>query len=242
MLTILIIAVLSYVVFVASYVLWIHMDKRRESGNDKYPPSSSGRPSPNNDIIGKSKFILPVKKIPETSPAKVETSPATSLESEKEAEKSNNFVSSKPEGNVPEHEKVTEETDNNPPLPIEEKLEFEGEGDEEESEEVEGLHGAFIASGLTFEDMGHAVTVVIHRPEATPEECLQAGKTLSRLENTELFEKLASSEPGRRDIISELMDFHLKDYLAGVTDRKSRQPKEVPDGFDINDLVQQINN
>ena len=30
MLTILIIAVLSYVVFVASYVLWIHMDKRRE--------------------------------------------------------------------------------------------------------------------------------------------------------------------------------------------------------------------
>ncbi len=82
--------------------------------------------------------------------------------------------------------------------------------------------------------------MVVHYQEATPEECLQAGKTLSRLENTELFEKLASSAPEHRDIITELMDFHMKDYLAGISGKRNRKPKEVPEGFDINDLVLQI--
>lgn len=240
MLTVFIIAVLLYVVFVASYVLWVHPDKR----GDKHQSTSHIPPQTENDIIGKSMFKLPLSAIPKPSSAKPEPLAATSKESEKEAGKSDNFVSSKPEGSVPDQEQDPEEPDNNPPLPIDVKLEYEEQEnedpDEEESEEVKGLRGASFASGLTFEDMGQAVTVVVHHGEATPEECLQAGKTLSHLENTELFEKLASSAPERRDIITELMDFHMKDYLAGIKVKKNRNPKEVPDGFDINDLVQQI--
>lgn len=246
MLTAFIIAVLLYVVFVASYVLWSQMDNRQRNRKDnRRQPSSTPMPPSENDIIGKSMFRLPTQGIAKPSPAKVEPLDAKPEGNEKEAENSNNFVSSKPEGSVPEHEAEPEETGDNPPLPIDIPLEYEKEEseeqDEEESEEeVEGLRGASIASGMTFEDMGQAVTVVVHYQEVTPEECLQAGKTLSRLENTELFEKLASSAPENRDIITELMDFHMKDYLAGIEVKKNRKPKDVPDGFDINDLVQQI--
>ncbi len=242
MLTIFIIAVLFYVVFVASYVLWLHSDKKWRSGTDNRQPTTSEQPS-SNDIIGKSMFKLPVQSISEPSPAKAEPLDAKPEGNEKEAENSNNFVASKPEGSVPEDNEKQEETEDNSPLPIDVPLEYEkeeSEDQEEESEEVEGLRGASIASGMTFEDMGQAVTVVVHYQEATPEECLQAGKTLSQLENTEFFEKLASSAPEHRDIITELMDFHLKDYLAGISGKRNRKPKEVPDGFDINDLVQQI--
>ncbi|MBS5907514.1 MAG: hypothetical protein KIC84_09855 [Dysgonomonas mossii] len=187
---------------------------------------------------------MPVQSISEPSPAKAEPLDAKVEGNEKEAENSNNFVASKPEESVPEDKTEQEETEDNSPLPIDVPLEYEKEEsedqDEEESEEVEGLRGASIANGMTFEDMGQAVTVVVHYQEATPEECLQAGKTLSQLENTEFFEKLASSAPEHRDIITELMDFHMKDYLAGISGKRNRKPKDVPDGFDINDLVQQI--
>lgn len=243
MLTIFIIVVLLYVVFVASYVLWLHSDKKWRSGTDNRQPTTSEQP-PSNDIIGKSMFRLPLQSISEPSPAKAEPLDAKPEGNEIEAENSNIFVASKPEGSVPEDTAEQEETEDNPPLPIDVKLEYEREEsedqDEDESEEVEGLRGASIASGMTFEDMGQAVTAVVHYQEATPEECLQAGKTLSQLENTELFEKLASSAPEHRDIISELMDFHMKDYLAGISGKRDRKPKEVPDGFDINDLVWQI--
>jgi hypothetical protein len=244
MLTVFIIAVLLYVVFVASYVLWTHMEKRQKSGTDNRQQPFPVPPQPENDIIGKSLFTLPVSGSLKPSPAKAEPSEAKPAENENDAENSDNFVSSKPEGSVPEHEAEPEETEDNPPMPIDVRLEYEKveseSEDEEESEEVEGLRGTSNASGMTFEDMGQAVTVVVRHREATLEECLQAGKTLSRLENTELFEKLASSAPERRDIISGLMDFHLKDYLEGIAGPKSRKPKEIPDSFDINDLVQQI--
>ncbi len=246
MLTVFIIAVLLYVVSVASYVLWIHIEKEQKKGTDKSQLPPDVPSPPENDIIGKSLFRLPSMSIPEPSPAKAAPMAARTEETEKEADKSDNFVSSKPEGSVPEQEEEPDDTAGNPPLAIEEELEYEKPEDEEdqdedESEEVAGLRGASIASGVSFEDMGQAVTVVVHHPQATPEECRKAGKTLSRLENTGLFETLAASVPDRRDIISELMDLHLKDYLAGSTGRKNRNPGQVPEGFDINDLVQQIN-
>ncbi|MBF0647984.1 hypothetical protein IR083_04040 [Dysgonomonas sp. GY75] len=238
MLTVFIVAVLLYVVCVTSYVLWTNMKREQRSRRHNPQPTSHVQPPPN-DIIGKSTFKLPVQSITEPSSAKTEPLDAKPEGNEKEAENSNNFVSSKSEGSVPEDQA---EQEDNPPLSIDVPLEYERieSEDLEEEEEVEGLRGASIASGMTFEDMGQAVTVVVHYQEATPEECLQAGKSLSRLENTELFEKLASSAPERRDIITELMDFHMKDYLAGIAGKKNRKPKAVPDGFDINDLVQQI--
>lgn len=243
MLTALIIAVLLYVVCVTSYVLWTHMKRNKRSGRDNQPPSM---PPPENTIIGKSLFTMPVSDSPKPSTAKSEPLDAKPEGNQKEAGNSNNFVSSKSQGSVPEQNVEPEDPDDNPLLPIDVPLEYkkedsqEEEENEEESEEVEGLRGASFASGLTFEDMGQAVTVVVHYPQATPQECLQAGRTLRKLENTELFEHLASSAPQRRDIVSELMDVHMKDYLEGIGEAKSRKSKVVPEGFDINDLVQQI--
>ncbi len=256
MLSILIFITLLYLACVASYVLWLHLDKKEKSLKSDEEPSSESSSEKTEGIIGKSKFRLP--KISPTVPLEVKSEPlgATEDKTEKEEKEPDTFTESKP---TEEESEVQQESENPEGyadgyseeenlLPIDEPLEVEPDTEEEEteeedeSEEVPGLGGAALAGGLTFEAMSGAVKAVVHRAESTEEECRKAGKTLFDLEQTAFFEKLAESGPDRRDVVAELMDLHLNHYAKSITEeiKSNRNSVDIPVDFDINDLVEQL--
>ena len=113
------------------------------------------------------------------------------------------------------------------------------EDDDEETEEIEGMAQAALASGVLFEDLGNAVRTVIQTDEATSEEKEAAGKTLLEIRQTDMFEQLVSENPDKKKTVSELMTeslaafYRKKDKEAGI----SGNEKKAPDNFNVRDFA-----
>ena len=130
-----------------------------------------------------------------------------------------------------------EGTDNEP-MDIDVSLDYE-----DEDEETAGCSepGA-MASGVSFEDMCAAVKVLGKAKETVSEqEEKEAGRTLTELQHTDMFEQLVANHPQRAERVTELINRHMENYRqeqADETDENGyRADGDVPDDFSIADIV-----
>ena len=132
----------------------------------------------------------------------------------------------------------------NLPLNIDFPLEYESdhtneEEDEYETEELEGLAGAALASGVRFEDLGNVVWTVSQKGKANATQKKLAGNTLLEIRQTDMFEQLISGKPDTKEIVTLLMEQSLTAFHRR-TEHKSNNADsfdKVPDSFDIRDFA-----
>ena len=241
--------ILLYTLFVVFFLFRFKQARRRKKeviGKGGIVNSKGNK----TDIIGKSKFqnthLAPSITIPE---------PLTSISSknEKRMEKPDTFALSnetKVSAEVPKEELDALFSDTPPPneenlpLNIDFPLEYESdhtneEEDEYETEELEGLAGAALASGVRFEDLGNVVWTVSQKGKANATQKKLAGNTLLEIRQTDMFEQLISGKPDAKEIVTLLMEqslaaFHRRmEYKSDNTDSFDK----VPDSFDIRDFA-----
>lgn len=171
---------------------------------------------------------------------------ATEEEKEKAVEKDDTFVP-EPEKHplqVPDEEldevfnNTPPEGEENEPMDIDVSLDYE-----EEDERLQGCGASgAIASGVSFEDMCAAVKVLAKAKETVSEqEEKEAGRTLTELQHTDMFEQLTANHPQRAERVTELINRHMENF------RQEREPVtevydnetngNIPDDFGINDIV-----
>jgi len=82
---------------------------------------------------------------------------------------------------------------------------------------------------------------VVHYSTATSREKEQAGGTLLEIRQTDMFEQLVQSAPGRKDIVSEVINLHLAAYHRRLDESiiagHDTTGGEVPGNFDIKNFV-----
>lgn len=240
-----IIAIVLYLIFLAGYLLWERSVKRKRNAAKKttFNPFKS---SPKEDIIGKSGFDLR-HSLPQAT---------TLIKSEKREENAPIFAdenASKETQNTPaaippsELDKVFSsdvETDNSGEIDLTFNDEPEGEEsddnedniDTEESEEAGGLSGVSMATGVNFDDLSGMVKTVENPEAASPEEREEAGRVMTEIRKTDMFEQVVSGEPKKKVTAGKLMD----DYFAAYHRRK-REAGEIidessvkaPEDFDV---------
>jgi hypothetical protein len=234
-------AFVIYILWVVLYLLWERFS-RRPGKQRQVSQEIPSRNSQNDDIMGKSTFDLR-HSLPE----------ATKPENQKNGiQKEDSFAALaevKPPAMVPDKEldeTFSHNRDDNQPMGISVPLEYDsnshGDNLSEEEDEESWLPGNItLAEGSTFEEMGAAVRTVVHYSTATSREKEQAGGTLLEIRQTDMFEQLVQSEPGRRDIVSQVISLHLAAYhrrsdesIIVVHDTTGG---EVPGDFDIKDFV-----
>ena len=238
--------VMLYALFVALYLFRLKLEKKRRKDIVGTGSAIDKTGNLKTDIVGKSKFDG-TRSTPLASKSTPLT--ATSPEIEKEIENPDTFVPTnevKPSAEVPQEEldevfSDTPSEDENELLDIDYPLEYEPDetdDDEEETEEIEGMAGAVLASGTRFEDLGNAVRTVNRTKEATPEEKKAAGDTLLEIRQTDMFEQLVS-KPDARETVTSLM----AESLAAFNQKKDKEAgntgsgKKAPDSFDIRDFA-----
>lgn len=230
------------------YVLWagvyLQYEKWRHRKTEKNATDILPRKdAPMTEILGKSNFVLPVSMPLDTT---LKPREATEKENGKAAEKDDTFVA-EPEKyplQVLDEEldgifnDTTPEGEDNEPMDIDVSLDYE-----EEEEELQGCNvpGA-MASGVSFEDMCAAVKVLGKAKETVSEqEEKEAGRTLTELQHTEMFEQLVINHPQRAERVTELINRHMESF------RQEREPVteendnvtdgSIPNDFGINDIV-----
>jgi hypothetical protein len=233
-------AFMIYILWIVLYLLWERFFRR--PGKQRHAsPEIPSRNSHDNDIMGKSTFDLR-HSLPE----------ATKPENQKNGiQKEDSFAAPsqvKPPVRVPDKEldqTFSHNRDDNQPMDISLPLEYDSNTDDDlldEADEESWIPGNItLAEGSTFEEMGAAVRTVVHHQSATLPEKEEAGGTLLEIRQTDMFEQLVQSEPGRRDIVSEVISLHLAAYHRrsdertivrhGITNGKT------PGDFDIKDFV-----
>lgn len=248
--------VVLYALFVAIYLLWLKLAKRRKKDIIGKGGGISERSILKTDIVGKSKFdtrrSMPIasKSMPLN---------ATSPKNENTIEKPDTFA--QPDEVKPSAKVTPEELDevfsDTPPedeselMDIDYPLEYESEeseeseesdemdDEEEETEEVGGTAQAALASGVKFEDLGNAVRTISRTKEATPEQKKAAGDTLLEIRQTDMFEQLVSSKPDARETVTHLMNASL----AAFYKRKDKEVgntgsgRKVPENFNMKDFI-----
>lgn len=239
--------ILIYSLYVIYYLFRerIHRKRRKDIVGKGSSMNETGRIK--TDIVGKSTFDLGVSK---PLASKSEPLTATSSKSEKSAENPNIFVPTneeKPSAEVPAEEldevfSDTPSEEDNERMDIDYPLEYEAEENdepEEETEEIEGMSQAALASGVQFEDLGNAVRTVKKSAEATLEQKQRAGDTLLEMRKTDLFEQLILAKPDAKRIVTDLMAeslsafYERKDKESGTTENS----KKAPDNFNIRDFA-----
>lgn len=240
---ILIAGILIYALWVVCYLtgerLFRKGKKKRQTA-----PLKPAQKSAEDDIIVKSAFTL-CHSLPE----------ASSDQNQKKAlDNSDIFVPSQEAPSpvrVPDEaldETFSRSVEDNPPMDIDVPLEYEYEDDSEQAddfadeEEEPWLQGdVMLAESSTFEEMGAAVRTVVRHENATLPEKEKAGGVLVEIRQTDLFEQLVQSAPGRGDIVSEAMSLHLEAYRRQLEEEAEAagtvRKREAPRDFDVNDFV-----
>lgn len=243
--------VVLYALFVAICLFRLNLSKRRQKDIVGKGSSIHEAEVLKTDIVGKSKFG---KRASTPLISKLEPLATTSSENENTIEKPHTFDPSdevKPSAEVPQEEldEVFSDTpsddEDNKLMDIDYPLEYESDDDvakdepeDEETEEVEGMAQAALASGVPFEDLGNAVRTVNQTKGATSKQKKAAGDTLLEMRQTDMFEQLIS-KPDARETVTRLMNaslsaFHKrKDKEAGNTGNG----RKVPDSFDMRDFA-----
>lgn len=238
-------AIVLYLVFLACYFVWERSVMRKRNAA-KRPTLNPFKSPPKEDIIGKSGFDLR-HSLPQAT---------TLIESEKREENTTTFAP----GNVKEENQNTpaaippseldrvfssgQEADNSGEidLVIDDKPEgeksdnYEDRVDTRESEEAGEPAGVSMATGVNFDDLSGMVKTVENPDTATPEEREEAGRVMTEIRKTDMFEQVVSGEPKKKITAGKLMD----DYFAAYHRRK-REAREMseepgvkaPKDFDI---------
>ena len=230
------------------YVLWAAVYLQFEKWKRRKAEKNAAAILPRKDasiteILGKSSFVLSVS-VPLN--ATLKPLEATEEEKEKAVEKDDTFVP-EPEKHplqVPDEEldevfnNTPPEGEENEPMDIDVSLDYE-----EEDERLQGCGASgAIASGVSFEDMCAAVKVLAKAKETVSEqEEKEAGRTLTELQHTDMFEQLTANLPQRAERVTELINRHMENF------RQEREPVtevydnetngNIPDDFGINDIV-----
>ncbi len=230
------------------YVLWagvyLQYEKwRRRKAEKNAADILPRKDAPVTEILGRSNFVLPVSMPLDTTLKPLE---ATEKENEKAVEKDDTFVA-EPEKyplQVPDEEldeifnDTSPDGEDNEPMDIDVSLDYE-----EEDEELQGCNApAAMASGVSFEDMCAAVEVLGKAKETVSEqEEKEAGRTLTELQHTDMFEQLVANHPQRAERVTELINRHMENFRQEqepVTEENDyRTNGVVPDDFGINDIV-----
>ena len=235
-----------YLIFLACYLLWERSVKRKTAKRGVFNPFKS---PPKEDIIGKSGFDLR-HSLPEAT---------TLIKSEKGDKNTSTFadgnekpVEQKAPATIPPSEldrvfSPTQTDDDSGEIDFliddEPEGEFEPEDDEgiidtEESDDAGGLSGVSMATGVYFDDLSGMVKTVENPDDATTEEKEEAGRVLSEVRKTDMFEQVVSGEPEKKAIAGRLMD----DYFEAYRRRKQKEATDAPSDkaskdFDVHSLV-----
>ena len=233
------------IAFAVVYAVWAmvylnRLGKSEKKRNDAKEQTSAKRKK--GDIIGKSRFVLPLSGQSRTEATVVS-------ETESDTKKENIFAPA----SVPDHPRqiapeeldevfsIVPEGETNEPLDIDYPLqvkpfpEEEAEEDEDESEDLP-IKGKPAAQGVSFEQMGEAYRHVVHNPTITDEQKEETGRVLLNLKGTDMFEAIVSGQPGPGDKVDILIDTYLTAFQKKVAERsaESLTPQgEVPTGFNI---------
>lgn len=239
------------IAFAVIYAVWTmvylnRLGKSQKKKNDVKEQSPAKRKK--GDIIGKSRFVLPLS-------GHSQTEAAVTPETESDTEKENIFAPA----SVPEHPRqiapeelddvfgIVPEGETNEPLDIDYPLvvkpfpeeEAEEIEDEDESEDLP-IKGKPVAQGVSFEQMGEAYRHVVHNPTITDEQKEETGRVLLNLKGTDMFEAIVSGQPERGDKVDILINTYLTAFQQKVAERsaESQPPQgEVPTGFDVRDFM-----
>jgi hypothetical protein len=242
MIRIFIAAIVLYLAFLAGYLLWERSVKRKRNAAKK-PAFNPFKPSPKEDIVGKSGFVLR-HSLPEAT---------TLIKSEKREENTPIFAAGNAGGepqNTPaiippsELDRVFssgQTADDSGEIDLAFNDEPEGSAsddnddyvDTEESGEAGGLSGVNVASGLYFDDLSGMMKTVDNPETATSEEKEEVGRVLVEVRKTDMFEQVVSGEPKKKVTAGKLMD----DYFAAYHRLKRNQATEelgvkAPKDFD----------
>ena len=209
------------IIHIALFLLYrIAYPKQAETEKDN--ETSTEKPKTVPDVMGKSRFVLPDRSQPLQTPA-------TLQETGKEDKKPNIFA---PETEEKRSVAIPAEQLNevfgdvsNPEvmsLPLEDENEDESEIDfeEEEAEELrrELGHEAILADGMDYDDLRTVVKVVREQPETVSE---ATGRTLTALENTDMFEMLASGDECIMNWIKSVVERHIRNTMPETENKTS---------------------
>jgi hypothetical protein len=245
----LIAGLLAYVFWTVAYLFWESFS-RRPSEKHQTPIKPIPEIHNNDDIIGKSTFLMS-HLMPQ----------AASSENQKNGmQMKGSFAASsgtKPPVKVPDDqldEAFSHNRDDNQPMDIDVPLEYENdeEYNPEEEEDDEWLaSNTSLADGSTFEEIGAAVRTIVHYNAATLPDKEKAGGILLKIRQTDMFEQLAQSAPKLEDRVSQAINLYLSDYYRkmakqGENDKTGTEKRiegdlsvksEVPADFNMKNFV-----
>lgn len=236
-----IIVTILYTLWVVVYLSWPNLLRKKDKQRQSKPQPPAGS-SYEEDIIVKSTFDL-CHSLPEVRKA----------ENQKNGTDKQDIFAPSDEPKVPARipddeldEVFSQNGNDNEPMDIDIPLEYEdGKMDEDwtedEEEEPWVPAGAILAEGSSFEEIGAAVRTIVHHQTATLEEKEIAGGVLLEIRQTDMFEQVVQSAPGRGDIVTEVMNLHLAAFHRRLVEKSSstrgNKGKEAPKDFDIRNFV-----
>ncbi|MDR0834986.1 MAG: hypothetical protein LBN11_00170 [Tannerella sp.] len=203
-----------------------------KKGNDTAPPE---KPKVANDVMGKSRFVLPDRSKPLQTPA-------TLSETETTSEKPVIFAAEteeKPSAVIPPEELDEVFADEPNPeilsIPLDdddEEIDYEVEEEAEELNQTLG-HGVVMAEGIDYDKLQTAVKAVMEQPGEVSEE---TAETLTALENTDMFEMLVSGDEGKMNWIKAVVERNIQKVMPETEDETSDANFDYGD-FDVADYV-----
>lgn len=199
---------------IALFLLYrIAYPKRADTTKGNDIPEKETKSLP--DVMGKSRFVLPDRSKPLQTPATFE-------ETEKGEEKPDIFASETKDGRsavIPSEELDEVFDDNSNPeimsIPLENDDEEKTDFEAEESEELKKALGGepVFAEGIDYNNLQTVVKVVKEQPKEVSEE---TGRMLAVLENTDMFEKLASGNERMAVWIKAIIDRYLQNHYPEI--------------------------
>jgi hypothetical protein len=232
-----IIAIVLYLIFLACYLMWERSIKRKRNAAKKrgFNPFKA---SPKEDIIGKSGFDLRHSLPQATTLVKSEKREENTLTFADENDKTGgqNTPAAIPPSELDRVFSSGQNPDDSGEIDLviddephgEESDDDEDYVDTQESEEAGGLSGVSMATGVNFDDLSGMVKTVENPDTASPEQREEAGRVITEIRKTDMFEQVVSGEPKKKTAAGKLMD----DYFAAYHRRK-REAGEMPDEPDV---------
>jgi hypothetical protein len=199
------------IMLIALYLLYrIAYPKQASTKKDNETPVEKPKSLP--DVMGKSRFVLPDRSKPLQTPA-------TSQETEKEVEKEPIFAAKTEENRsmaIPaeQFDEVFDDNSNPEIMSVsledgnEDKIDFEAEEAEELGKALG--HEPILAEGMDYDDLQTVVKVVKEQPDEVNEETV---RTITALENTDMFEMLASGNEAKMNWIKAIVARNVQNRM-----------------------------
>jgi hypothetical protein len=203
-----------------------------KKGSDTVPPEI---PKPANDVMGKSRFVLPDRSRPLQTPA-------TLAETEKPDKKEDIFAAetkeNKPAAIPPDELDEVFADEPNPEIlsiPLDdddEEVDYEADEEAEELGQTLGYE-AIPAEGIDYDKLQAAAKVVMEQPDEVSEE---TAETLAVLENTDMLEALVSRDEGRANWVKAVVERNIQKTMPG-TESETSDTNFDYGGFDSADYL-----